>query len=327
MKYPQIELWLYDTQHDLDQDALEGKVCPWSAVHALSPHCPAPLSPAKPWDSLPRPDYDFEARKAVFAANCQAGIPTQMPFALTKMAGLAGPLLLAATWQMMPVLFGSTELRCGDWSFQPMTLHYHGFSGQMEARHLPLFPPAFPRQPYPLHTLLWQALSSRRRPLYRRPRPFPIQEFLQDSDGLKPLQDWKLFSRLPDRGVFTGDRLWEAPLQYRYPTTWIIDRGLPFGGMTAYKDSLGQKHPNWPDLLCRAIQGLPPDGSRCMLVLDDFSRNPAETILGGHCLCFSVDDRNRSVTITRDDDAREDFCHALEEYNMKMNIPEDGFVF
>lgn len=329
MKYPQIELWLYDTQRELDRDAREGKVCARAAG-------PAPVRLAPP---SPREDDGLEAEKAVVAANCKEGIPTQIFFSATEMADLAGPLLLAATWQQLPFVFGASALRHDGWGGQPMTLHYHGFSGPILPRNLPLFPPDFPLQPYPLQALLQQVLSSRRRPLPRPPRPFPIQAFLQDAgweedgpspespDGVALLRDWKLWSCLPDQGIFTGDRLWEAPLSYRYPLTWVIEQRLPPHCTVAYTTFMGQKHPNWPDLLCRAIRDLPAGACRWMLVLDDFSPNPAETIVGGHCLGFAVDDRARSITITRDDDARQVFCQALEEYHRELHLLQGGFPF
>ena len=341
MPYPQIELWLYDTWQELDREAREGKVCSWSAVQGLSRRCPARLSPSLPRNTFPRPDYDLTAQKAVVAANCQAGIPTQISFPLKEMADLDHPLLVAATWQQLPVVFGFSELRSGVWADQSLTLHYHGFTRQLPAKHLPRFPAHFPHQPYPLHSLLQQALSSRRRPLPHPARPFPIDVFWRDDyrngedvcsptatfGGLELLRGWKLYSRLPDQGIFTDHRLWDSPLSCRYPTPWIIEQRRSLCCTAAYTVFMGQKHPDWPELLCCAIQDLSPVTRRWMLVLDNCSPNPAETILSGHCLCFAVDVPAHSITITRDDDARAEFCQALESYNEDLHIPQDGFPF
>ena len=41
MPGPQIELWLYDTQADLNRDAAQGRVCPWDAIPVVRLSCPA----------------------------------------------------------------------------------------------------------------------------------------------------------------------------------------------------------------------------------------------------------------------------------------------
>lgn len=325
MQYPQIELWLYDTRQELEREARAGKVC-----------VPADL----PVLGIPRQEKDLAARKALVEENSRAGIPTRISFSAEALADLAGPLLLAAAWQHLPIAFGAAALRRDGWADQPMTLHYHGFTGPILPRNLPLFPPDFPLQPYPLQALLRQAVAARRRALAVQPRPFPLQAFLRDAgedgealseeadEGAALLRDWKLCSRLPDRGVFADDRLWDAPLSYRYPAAWFIEERCPLHCTAAYTAWLTQKHPNWPALLCRAIRDLPAGARRWMLVWDDFSPNPAETVLGGHCLGFAVEDKTRTITITRDDDARAEFLQALEAYHRDLHVPQgDTFPF
>lgn len=328
-----IDLYLYDTQRELDRDAEEGRVCPLSALPVLS----------RQWvgESLPRgkpfpfPEKFLPALRAVLAHNGELDLPTQIACSLDLVTGI-GPLLLAATWSELYLLLGGRDSPGAAWADRQMQLHYHGFTGPVTPRQMPLFAPQFPAQPYPLAALLKQALAARRRPLPRQPRPFSLDAFLvPGADGApaggpdgfpEVLRGWTLRSLLPDRGVFPDDRLWEAPLQYRYPAVWIIEERALLCTV-AYTAFLGQKHPNWPDLLCRAIRDLPAGSCRWMLVPDASSPNPAESALAGDCLCFAVDDKARTITITRDDDARETFCQALESYNRAMKIPEDGFPF
>lgn len=116
-------------------------------------------------------------------------------------------------------------------------------------------------------------------------------------------------------------------LSCRYPTPWVIEQRQSLRCTVAYTVFMGQKYPDWPELLCCAIQDLSSVTRRWMLVPDNFSPNPAETILGGHCLCFAVDVPAHSITITQDDDARAEFCQALENYSEDLHIPQDGFPF
>lgn len=319
------ELFLYDTRWDLDREAAAGRVCPLSALPALSRQWAGEAVPVPGGTPFPFPRESLPALKAVLARNGQQGLPTQVACSLGLLTG-PDPLLVATTWTELYLLLGARDSPGAAWADRPLRLHYHGFTGLVSPRRIPLFPPAFPAQPYPLAALLKQALASRRRPLPPQPRPFPLDAFWQDTLCPEILRGWTLHSLLPDRGVFAGDRRWEAPLSCRYPTSWVIEQRAP-ACAAAYTAFLGQKHPNWPDLFCHAVRDLPAGACRWVLVLDDFSPNPAESAVAGHCLCFAVEDKARSVTVTRDDDARAEFCQALESYNRDQKIPADGCLF
>lgn len=328
MAEDRTELFLYDTRWELDRDAEAGRICPLSALPALSRQCAGREAPIPRGREPPLSRESLPALKGVLARNRALGLPTRIACSLGLLTG-TGPVLLAATWAELPLLLGGRDSPGAAWADRPLLLHYHGFTGPVTPRQMPLVPARFPAQPYPLLSLLKQVLAARRRPLPRQPRPFPIDAFRRAGgpEGVpEVLQGWSLHSFLPDRGMFAGDRLWDAPLQYRYPAAWIIEERVSCCEV-AYTAFLAQKHPNWPDLLCRAVRDLPAGARRWMLTADDVSPNPADSILAGHCLCFAVDTGARSIAITRDDDARAAFCRALEVYNRDQKIPEGGFPF
>lgn len=325
---PQIELWLYDTQQELDRDAGEGRVCPRSAFPALAMQYSAREIPLPPWELAARPAAPPDGEITVLAANSRAGLPTQTSRSLDSLLEAADPLLLAATWQDLPrLLDGMNDPRSSFWADKPLTLHYHGFAGPAAPRRLPLSPAEFPARPYPLLTMLENTLRSRRCPLPRQPRPFSLGEFWRDlcrgqtGDGmewLESLRGWKLLSCLPDRGVAPGERLWDAPLNARYPRLWIIENP-PAWERYAYTSFVSYKRPAWPVLLCHAIRSLPPGSRRVILAPESRSSLvlPGDAATG-HCLGFVVDDTAHSITITRDDDARMEFCLALTAYTRDL---------
>lgn len=340
MPCPRIELWLYDTQREMDRAAGEGKVCPRSAVLAVYGCCVVPAQPAPVRHSGPRPGRGDTRYNAVLAYNTAAGIPTQIPLAPDTLPDAADPLLLAATWADLPALLAPLHASGGaPGADQPLTLHYRGFSGPVLPREMPLFPAEFPAQPYPLLAMLRASLRARRLPLPRPLYPFPLGDFRRDdlpggdfpqqetSGWQQALRGWAVCSALPDRGVFSGERLWEAPLSYRYPRLWVIERRPGLATPYAYTAFAGEKHPGWPALLCHAVRQLPDGGSRSVLVPEDSAPNLAECAVFGRCLGFSVDGAEHRVTVTRDDDARAEFCRALEACAEALRAAPEGFPF
>ena len=82
MPGPQIELWLYDTQADLNRDAAQGKVCPWDAIPVVRLSCPVRETPALPWRATDDSDNYLTGLQRVLAFNGRAGLPTQMHYSL-----------------------------------------------------------------------------------------------------------------------------------------------------------------------------------------------------------------------------------------------------
>lgn len=351
MPSPHIELWLYDTQADLNRAAADGRVCPLDAIDPILLCCPAREAPALPWEISERSHTPLTDLQRVLACNCRAGLPTQIHYPLDALLDIADPLLLAATWDDLYVLMEAVwdhHDPAPAWVDRPLTLHYRGFTGPMPPRALPRFAARFPAQTFPLPELLDQALARRRRPLPRRSHPFPMADFGRgvwhtasrrwrrehpaprpedafpppqpDNQWMNALRGWKIRSCLPDRGVPRG-RHWTWPLDVDYPRLWILDR-LPAGEWHAYTSDRA-RYPAWVELLCHAIRNLPAGARRLVFVPE--SRDPMndpECIVNGSCLCFAVDETARRITITRDEEARAAFRQTLADYRTGgLNFP------
>lgn len=342
MPGPQIELWLYDTQADLNRDAAQGRVCPWDAIPVVRLSCPAREAPALPWRATDDSDNDLTGLQRVLAFNGRAGLPTQMHYSLDAFLDGTDPLLLAATWDDLWVLMEAVwdhHDPAPAWMDRPLTLHYRGFTGPMPPRALPRFAALFPAQTFPLVELLDQALASRRRPLPRRSHPFPISDYGRgvwrtanrcrrressalpsettaclppDNRWLNALRGWKIRSCLPDRGVPMG-MPWNWPLDVNYPRLWVLDR-LPAGEWHAYTFHQAL-YPAWVELLCQAIRHLPAGARRLVFVPESWTpMKDAECIATGHCFCFAVEEETHRITITRDEDARAAFRQGVANY-------------